>query len=46
MKYLRASDDEWREFVEDLDELFQKYDGIISLSAMNLSTDWKTHLSV
>ena len=41
MKYLRASDDEWREFVEDLDKLFQKYAGVISLSVMNLSTDWK-----
>lgn len=41
MKYLRASDDEWREFIEDLDKLFQKYAGVISPSAMNLTTDWK-----
>ena len=46
MKYLRASDDEWREFVEDLDKLFQVYSSVITLSAMNLPTDWKTHLSV
>ncbi len=46
MKYLRASDDEWREFVEDLDKLFQAYNSVITLSAMNLPTDWKTHLSV
>ena len=46
MKYLRASDDEWRDFVGDLDKLFQAYNSVITLSAMNLPTDWKTHLSV
>lgn len=46
MKYLRASDDEWREFVGDLDNLFKEYNSVITLSAMNLPTDWKTHLSV
>lgn len=46
MKYLRASDDEWREFVGDLNKLFIAYNSVITLSAMNLPTDWKTHLSV
>lgn len=46
MKYLRASDDEWREFVGDLDKLFKAYNSVITLSAMNLPADWNTHLSV
>lgn len=46
MKYLRASDDEWREFVGDLDNLFKEYNSVITLSAMNLPMDWKAHLSV
>ncbi len=46
MKYIRSTDAEWTVFVNELDKLFQTYAGVINLSAMNLPTDWKTHLSV
>lgn len=46
MKYLRSSDDEWTVFVDEFDKLVQKNNSIISLTAMNLPTDWKAHLSV
>lgn len=46
MKYLRSSDDEWTVFVDEFDNLVQKNNSIISLTAMNLPTDWKSHLSV
>ncbi len=46
MKYLRSSDEEWTVFVNELDTLFQNNSSVISLTAMNLPPDWKTHLSV
>lgn len=46
MKYLRSSDEEWMLFVNELDKLFQNNSSVISLTAMNFPTDWKTHLSV
>ena len=46
MKYLRSSNDEWAVFVDAFDELIQNNMGVISLTAMNLPTDWKAHLSV
>ena len=46
MKYLRSSDEEWTVFADALDKLIQNNIGVISLTAMNLPTDWKTHLSV
>ncbi|MDO4396251.1 MAG: Abi family protein, partial [Clostridia bacterium] len=46
MKYLRSSDKEWTGFVAKLEALFQKNSSVISLAAMNLSADWKEHLSV
>lgn len=46
MKYLRSSDTEWTEFVVKLDNLFRINSSVISLTAMNVPTDWKTHLSV
>ena len=46
MKYLRSSDEEWAVFVDAFDKLIQNNIGVISLLAMNLPTDWKTHLSV
>lgn len=46
MKYLRSSDDEWTVFVDEFDNLVQKNNSIISLTAMNLPTDWKSHLNV
>lgn len=46
MKYLRSSDEEWTVFVEEFDELIQKNNSVISLTAMNLPADWNVHLSV
>ena len=46
MKYLRSSDEEWTLFVDKLDMLLQNNKDVISLTAMNLPTDWKVHLSV
>lgn len=46
MKYLRSSDEEWAVFVDEFDKLIQNNNSVISLTAMNLPTDWKSHLSV
>lgn len=46
MKYLRSSDEEWTEFADELDTLFQNNSSVISFGAMNLPADWKAHLSV
>ena len=46
MKYLRSSDEEWTVFVDTFDKLIQNNIGVVSPTAMNLPTDWKTHLSV
>lgn len=46
MKYLRSSDEEWTAFVDEFDKMIQKNNSIIRLTAMNLPTDWKAHLSV
>ena len=46
MKYLRSFDEEWIRFVDAFDKLIQNNIGIISLTAMNLPTDWKEYLSV
>ena len=46
MKYLRSSDEEWTVFVDTFDKLIQNNIGVVSLTAMNLPADWKTHLSV
>ena len=46
MKYLRSSDEEWTAFVDIFDKLIQNNIGVVSLTAMNLPTDWKAHLIV
>lgn len=46
MKYLRSSDEEWKVFVDEFDKLIQKNNSVICITAMNLSIDWKAHLSV
>ena len=46
MKYLRSSDEEWKVFVGELEELFQNNIDVINFMAMNFPTDWKAHLSV
>ena len=46
MKYLRSSDEEWIVFVDAFDKLIQNNSDVVGLTAMNLPTDWKDHLSV
>ena len=46
MKYLRSSDEEWTVFINSFDKLIQNNSDVVSLTAMNLPTDWKDHLSV
>ncbi len=46
MKYLRSSDEEWSNFVGEVETLFQKNSSVISLTSMNFPTDWKSHLNV
>lgn len=46
MKYLRLSDEEWTVFIDEFNKLIQKNSSIVCLAAMNLPTDWKSHLSV
>ena len=46
MKYLRSSGEEWMRFVNELDKLIQNHSNVLSLTAMNMPTDWKAHLSV
>ena len=43
---ISSSDKEWTVFVDALDKLIQNNIGVISLTVMNLPTDWKAHLSV
>ena len=45
-KYLRSSDEEWIVFVDAFDKLIQNNSDVVGLTAMNLPTDWKDHLSV
>ena len=44
--YGGSSDEEWTLFVDELDKLIQNNSRVISLTAMNLPTDWKIHLGV
>lgn len=46
MKYLRPSDSVWNQFVSDLTELIQKYNGVIDLKRINFPSDWKNHMVV
>ena len=46
MKYLRSSDIEWMLFVNELVKLIENNSSVLNLSAMNMPTDWKVHLSV
>ena len=46
MKYLRTSDEEWRMFTVELEQLFQSNNSVINFAAMNFPTDWKVHLCV
>ena len=46
MKYLRPTDESWRNFYADLQALFHKYNGSFDLSCMNFPSDWTTHLAL
>lgn len=46
MKYLRPSDDIWKQFVIDLTALFNKYNSVIDMARINFPTDWSSHLIV
>ena len=45
MKYLRASNQEWMEFVNKLEKLLEENQDVIDLAAMNMPIDWKEHLN-
>lgn len=46
MKYIRPTDKNWNEFVDGFKNLLAKYNGSVSLTAMNLPVDWESHLRV
>lgn len=46
MKYLRPSDDGWKQFVVDLNALLSKYHGVYELKRMNFPTDWAAHFQL
>ena len=46
MKYLRPSDDIWKQFVIDLTALFNKYNNVIDMARINFPADWNSHLIV
>lgn len=46
MKYLRPTNEVWNEFVEQLEQLINKNQEVVSLLAMNFPNDWKTHMKV
>lgn len=43
MKYLRPTDEAWKEFVEQLKVLLDKNRECINLAAMNFPEDWESH---
>ena len=46
MKYIRPTTKVWNAFVDEFKELLNKYNGTISVTAMNLPADWENHLRV
>ena len=46
MKYLRPTDEIWKNFFADLQNLFTKYDGFFNLTCMNFPADWITHFTL
>lgn len=46
MKYLRPSNDIWKQFLIDLTTLFNKYNSVIDVARINFPTDWNSHLIV
>lgn len=46
MKYLRPTDEIWKNFFTDLQNLFAKYNGSFDLNCMNFPPDWITHFTL
>jgi abortive infection bacteriophage resistance protein len=46
MKYLRPTNQSWKDFVVELNGLLQKYSGAYDLNRMNFPADWESHLQV
>ena len=46
MKYLRPTDQSWREFISDFNVLLQNYMGIYDFNRMNFPTGWASHFQV
>lgn len=46
MKYLRPTDDIWKDFFTNLQNLFTKYNGTFHFNCMNFPNDWTLHLAL
>lgn len=46
MKYIRPTDAIWNEFKNDIENLFQKYQGCFDLNRMNFPPDWRNHFII
>ncbi len=46
MKYLRPTNELWRQFVADLTELLQRYSDVVDLNRINFPPDWESHMAV
>ena len=46
MKYLRPTDQSWKDFLTDFNALLQKYNGVYDITKMNFTADWATHFQV
>lgn len=44
MKYLRLSNLQWNDFVNNIEMLFNAYSSIVDLTRINFPSDWKQHL--
>lgn len=44
MKYLKPSDQEWKQFVTDFSQLLTAYQNDIDLQRLHLPADWQTHM--
>lgn len=46
MKYLRPSDEHWKDFTDQLTALLSKYSSVIEIARLNFPTDWQDHLKI
>lgn len=44
MKYLRPTDDSWKNFIANFKELLNKYSDICDINRLNFPSDWERHL--